>query len=406
MLQSVELFSGAGGLAMGMSIAGFEHALLAERDKWACETVERNKSRNLPIVQGWNLKQGDVREIDFSELKEKIDVVAGGPPCQPFSLGGKHRGRLDDRDMFPVSVDVVRRLRPKAFIFENVKGLKRSTFSRYFDYIKLQLTYPELQRRHNEDWPEHHERLQRHFTDGSQRGLTYQVLDAVLDAADFGVPQRRHRVFIVGFRRDVPANWSFPNPTHSFDALVEDKWVTGDYWDRHELSASERVAAPDSLHRKISHLRQANMRPMLGLSPWRTVRDALNDLPEPIEESVDGEYQFHRFQPGARSYKGHTGSPLDHPAKALKAGDHGVPGGENMMVLRNGDVRYFTVREAARLQTFPDSYHFHGSWTETMRQLGNAVPVKLAHVIAKSVAEHLLRAEEKATADMIRRLAR
>jgi len=101
----------------------------------------------------------------------------------------------------------------------------------------------------------------------------------------------------------------------------------------------------------------------------------------------------HVFQNGAKIYPGHTGSPLDLPAKTLKAGDHGVPGGENMMVLGNGDVRYFTVRESARLQTFPDGYVFHGSWTETMRQLGNAVPVALGRQVAASVAARLAESE-------------
>lgn len=97
----------------------------------------------------------------------------------------------------------------------------------------------------------------------------------------------------------------------------------------------------------------------------------------------------HRYQPGARVYPGHTGSLLDEPAKALKAGDHGVPGGENMLRHPNGKVRYFTVREAAYLQTFPRDYIFPGSWTESMRQLGNAVPVYLARAVAKSVASRL-----------------
>lgn len=97
----------------------------------------------------------------------------------------------------------------------------------------------------------------------------------------------------------------------------------------------------------------------------------------------------HRFQPGARSYPGHTGSPLDEPAKTLKAGVHGVPGGENMLRRPDGGIRYFTVRESARLQTFPDDFSFHGSWSESMRQLGNAVPVTLAAIIAQSIASHL-----------------
>ncbi|MGA3304360.1 MAG: DNA cytosine methyltransferase, partial [Methylovirgula sp.] len=97
----------------------------------------------------------------------------------------------------------------------------------------------------------------------------------------------------------------------------------------------------------------------------------------------------HRFQDGARSYPGHTGSPLDEPAKALKAGVHGVPGGENMLRKPDGSVRYFTVRESARLQTFPDGYEFMGSWSETMRQLGNAVPVELARLVGEDVARYL-----------------
>ncbi|MDQ7058252.1 MAG: DNA cytosine methyltransferase [Ghiorsea sp.] len=96
-------------------------------------------------------------------------------------------------------------------------------------------------------------------------------------------------------------------------------------------------------------------------------------------------YNNHKFRNGAKSYPGHTGSPIDEPSKTLKAGDHGVPGGENMIRYNDNSIRYFTVREAARLQTFPDDYHLSGVWSECMRQLGNAVPVSLAEVVAQSV---------------------
>jgi DNA (cytosine-5)-methyltransferase 1 len=122
--------------------------------------------------------------------------------------------------------------------------------------------------------------------------------------------------------------------------------------------------------------------------PWLTVRDAISDLPDP-EQRPNSNIPNHVFIRGARSYPGHTGSPLDAPAKTLKAGDHGVPGGENMLARIDGSIRYFTVREAARLQTFPDEYIFSGGWSESMRQLGNAVPVRLAETVAKSVAQTL-----------------
>jgi DNA (cytosine-5)-methyltransferase 1 len=117
-------------------------------------------------------------------------------------------------------------------------------------------------------------------------------------------------------------------------------------------------------------------------------------LPDPERNPAEASgLSGHRFQPGARSYPGHTGSPLDDAAKALKAGVHGVPGGENMLARPDGSVRYFTVRESARLQTFPDSYRIEGVWSEAMRQLGNAVPVTLAERVARSVALALRSAE-------------
>jgi DNA (cytosine-5)-methyltransferase 1 len=120
--------------------------------------------------------------------------------------------------------------------------------------------------------------------------------------------------------------------------------------------------------------------------PWRTVRDAISGLPEP---GNNNKILNHQPTNSAKSYPGHTGSPLDEPAKTLKAGDHGVPGGENTLAYPNGRLRYFTLRESARLQAFPDNYQFKGSWTEGMRQLGNAVPVTLGYAVAKSVKKKL-----------------
>ncbi len=388
-MKAVELYAGAGGLAMGVSLAGFESLAVVEWDKWACDTIRENKRRGFPLVADWPVYEGDVRKFDWSSLEnEEIDLLAGGPPCQPFSMGGKHQAHDDTRDMFPATVDIVRRLRPKAFIVENVKGLTRSTFANYYQYILLQLEFPEVPARRNEDWFDHLLRLQVERTSGRQKGkkLTYNVVPTLVNAADYGVPQKRERVFIVGFRSDLGVDWSFPRQTHSYDRLLHDQWVSGEYWERHGVAQRNRPTMPGAVESRVRRLASSLL--FADELPWRTVRDAIAGLPNPQSRTANN-YSDHRFQPGARVYPGHTGSPLDLPAKTLKAGDHGVPGGENMLVNTDGSVRYFSIRESARVQTFPDGFVFHGSWTETMRQLGNAVPVALGHVVARSVAEKL-----------------
>lgn len=391
-MRVVELFAGAGGLGIGVALAGFKPLAVIEWDRWACDTIRENKQRGFPLVADWPLHEGDVREFDWASIPQGIELLAGGPPCQPFSMGGKHRASDDRRDMFPATVDIVRRLRPKAFIVENVKGLTRSSFANYYQYIQLQLEFPEVARRRNESWYAHLLRLQAEHSSGALHslGLAYNVLATVVNAADHGVPQKRERVFIVGFRSDLGIEWSFPDETHSQDALLRDQWITGAYWERHNVPKRRRPKMPPQLAVRVRRI--GSELPFENPTAWRTVRDALIGLPDP-QSRIATEFADHRFQPGARSYPGHTGSPLDVPAKTIKAGDHGVPGGENMIVKESGEVRYLTIRETARVQAFPDGYVFHGSWTETMRQLGNAVPVTLGHVVARSVAEKLILAE-------------
>ena len=387
-MRSVELFAGAGGLAIGVDRGGFAPVAVLERDRHCCATIRGNQDRDLHPVVRWPLSQCDVRDVDFGALSGALDLVSGGPPCQPFSVGGKHRGHRDERDMFPEAMRAVRELRPRAFLFENVRGLARRSFDSYFRYIRLGLAYPGHARRDSENWLDHLDRLERLHAWGVKGGLRYRVAARVLNAADFGVPQRRERVFVVGFRADLDIDWSFPRPTHSREALLWAQWRSGDYWASNGLPIPRRradaraEAAANRLEKKPPTL------------PWRTVRDALVGLPDPeLEPLCASRHANHCFQPGARIYPGHTGSPLDEPAKALKAGDHGVPGGENMLRQPDGSVRYFSPRESARLQTFPDDYHFHGSWTETMRQIGNAVPVALAEAVAKSVRQSIERTE-------------
>ena len=401
-MKSVELFAGAGGLALGVSLAGFTSGAVIEWDKWACDTIRENQQRQNPLVADWPLHEQDVRLFDFSTIKG-IDLLAGGPPCQPFSLGGKHKAYSDKRDMFPTTIDTVRRLQPRAFLVENVKGLTRASFANYLQYTILQLSYPELTRSPKESWVEHLARLEKEKTSGRKQGLTYDVVWRVVNAADYGIPQRRERVFIVGFRHDLGVRWSFPETTHSMEGLLYSQWISGEYWDHHKVSFKARGPLNDKHKTRIEKLRGMDAS-TLG-RPWLTVRDALQGLPDPQNKKATALCDNHIFQAGARVYAGHTGSPLDLPAKTLKAGDHGVPGGENMLVTPSGEVRYFTVRESARLQTFPDTYIFHGSWTETMRQLGNAVPVKLARIMAARISEKLVVAETKRRIAKMRRCA-
>ncbi len=395
-MRSVELFAGAGGLAMGISEAGFSHDAVVEWDRHSCQNIRENQRRGTEPFVHWPLHEGDARTFDYSGIAEDVALVAGGPPCQPFSIGGKHRGRDDKRDVFPEMVRAVRELRPQAIIAENVKGLMRQSFARYFEYIILQISYPEIVLRPGEDWDDHLSRLEKHHTSGKRGGLSYNVVFRLLNAADYGVPQKRERVFMVGFRQDLDIEWAFPRATHSMDSLLWEKWVSGEYWERHEVSDKEKPLPPVKLEARVSRLGSLFAPEE---SPWATVRDAIHGLPDPEGRDYSNEIPNHRFNPGARSYPGHTGSPMDEPAKTLKAGDHGVPGGENMLLRPDGRVRYFTVRESARLQTFPDEYISHGSWTET-RQLGNAVPVTLGKVIATDVARCLRRVGETAESSL------
>ena len=380
-MNSVELFVGAGGLGLGVSRAGFRALRLVEIDQHACDTIRENAKRKVKHVQTWPLRQADVRTIKYESIKPRIHLVTGGPSCQPFSVGGRHKAEADARDMFPEAIRAVRELQPKAFIFENVKGLKRQSFATYFKYLELQMSYPEIVAKNDEDWEEHLARLEKHHTKGEDSVGTYRVVSRVLNAADYGVPQKRERVFFVGFRADLGIEWSFPSGTHSKQAL-HSQMVSEEYWERHKVAKKDRIELGSSSSKKS----ETDSRKL----PWRTVRDALSDLPDPeIEVEESKAWHNHGFQPGARSYPGHTGSYIDEPAKTLKAGVHGVPGGENMLRREDGSVRYFSVRESARIQTFPDDFIFHGAWSECMRQLGNAVPVELAHLIASDVHKHL-----------------
>lgn len=391
-INSIELFAGAGGLALGFSRHEVTHRAIVEWNTHACNTLRLNKAKNVEPVAHWpDVTEVDVRRFDYSSF-QNIDLISGGPPCQPFSLGGKHEGFLDVRDMFPQAIRAVRETRPRAFVFENVQGLTRAAFSDYFNYILLQLTFPSLSAHEGEEWLVHLSRLMEHKAAGAPK--EYDVEWKLVNAANYGVPQKRMRVFFVGFRADLKINFEFPTETHSQHALLFSQWGSGEYWRYHQVAKKDQPKRPANIDRVLKAIEKAHAE--RALERWQTVRDAIRDLPDPEFSSSFTAVQAHKFQPGARSYPGHTGSPLDEPAKALKAGDHGVPGGENMLRRPDGSIRYFTVRESARIQTFDDSFIFEGTWSETMRQLGNAVPVRLAAVIAGAVCAYLNRLDQRA----------
>jgi DNA (cytosine-5)-methyltransferase 1 len=351
--------------------------MVVERDNDSVATLGANKRRKVKYVRDWEVTQEDTRELDFRELG-RVALLSGGPPCQPFSIGGLHLGPRDPRNMWPEAIRAVRELSPKAFVLENVRGLFRPAFAPYLQYITLQLTYPNLPQKKGETWRQHLTRLREHSKKARTKA-TYRVLARAINAADYGAAQKRHRTIFIGVGTEFGDEWAFPEATHSQGALAWSKHVDGSYWKQHGI---RRIATPssESEAQALRLVKEIGKKPKQN--PWVTVRDAISDLaPAGRRENVEGHWQH----PGARAYANHTGSCLDEPAKALKAGDHGVPGGENMLASKNGNVRYFTIREMARLQGFPDDFMVSGSWKAATRQLGNAVPVCVGEHVGKTV---------------------
>jgi DNA (cytosine-5)-methyltransferase 1 len=241
-----------------------------------------------------------------------------------------------------------------------------------------------------EDWQSHYLRLcsikECDFSDNERYTVTFQLVNA----ADYGISQRRERVLISAFRCDLGIEPLYLNPTHSKEALFVDQWITGDYWERYDISPNDYLGLNDK--KILDKLRNKSF-PIANGLPWCTVRDVIHDLPKPVDRGVEEEIPNHIQHPGAREYVGHYASIFDYPSRVLKAGTHGTPGGENMVRVPDENiVRYFTTREAARLQTFPDDWRFHGTWGACIKQLGNAVPVELIKIFATEINQRLVEA--------------
>lgn len=402
---SIELFSGGGGLALGLHDAGFRHVAVNERDTRSLETLKANHaSAERHERERWPVVPGDVRSLGWERYAGQATILAGGAPCQPFSLGGVHGGDEDERNLWPAFIDVARQVKPLALIGENVRGLTRPKFLPYLDYICDRLSAPALAPEAGESWQEHDARLRDALEHEDVPDRERYLVDRrVLLAADYGVPQLRHRLFIVAFRGDLGlewddeapygARWEWPAPTHSKDCLLADL-ADGAYW--HEHGLDPRPCEIPASRRKAAEAARA-----AGLARWRTLRDALTGrlgygsfkpLPTPLDGQQHPNFNFHVGIPGARLYQGHSGNSLDRPAKTIKAGVHGVPGGEHIVLLDDGSHRYLTVRECARVQTFPDSWTFKGPRSEASRQIGNAVPVRLAKIMGAHVLDSIAHA--------------
>ncbi|MFD6137527.1 DNA cytosine methyltransferase [Isoptericola sp. NPDC060257] len=390
-LNSVEIFAGGGGMALGMRRAGFTHEALVEWWAPAAKVLRHNAERDSTLWTKEHVFEKDVRKTT-DELAElgPINLVAGGPPCQPFSLAGTGAGHSDDRNMFPAALDIVRQLMPDYVVFENVPGLTRPSFAPYLDYVKDQLRRPTITPKDGELWNEHHARVR-----ASELQELYCVYQEEIDAADVGVAQSRKRIFLVAVRGDLKnaGSWQGITRTHSRDVLLHQQWITGTYWNRHGLVKPEIV--PARLNAQIERIKKTGA-PDNRL-PWKTLRDLLADVPEPAVEIAPDGWPNHIAIPGARTYAKHTGSPLDMPSKTIKAGVHGVAGGEAMLRELDGAVRYLSIREAALVQGFPQDYEFPGVRSRVMGVIGNAVAVDVAAHVGRTLIA--LRAEQEERTD-------
>jgi DNA (cytosine-5)-methyltransferase 1 len=325
-LEAIDLFSGAGGLSMGLKNAGWKVVAAIENDG----TALASHKANFPEVEHIC---ADVRTIDFKRFSG-IDLVAGGPPCQPFSVSGKRLGSEDIRDMVPEFIRAVEEARPKSFMMENVAGLAGAQFNNYLERQILKL-----------------------------KGLGYFVFTDVLNAANFGVAQNRQRLFLVGIRYGRTASaFIFPKSTHG--PTGTQKYLTA-----RETLKNTPVDLPNNA--KVVFCKN----PVLRASPFAGMM--FNGKGRPI--NLDG--LSHTIPASAGGNRTHIVDPSgiikDYHAELLS--------GRSPRVGQLDDVRRLTVRESARVQSFPDEFQFVGRQSSRYSQVGNAVPPKLACAVAKQV---------------------
>ena len=321
--NSIELFAGGGGLALGMSLAGFHHVLLNEFETAACKTLKTNKPE-------WNVIEGDVRHIDFTPLRGKIDFLSGGFPCQAFSYAGKGAGFNDTRGtLFFELARAVKEIQPKVFMGENVKGLISHENGRTFETIKN--TIAEL-------------------------GYTL-VEPRVLRAIMYQVPQKRERLILIAIRNDIAQNVEFhwPTPYHEVLTLRDALYKSVIY--ENDVPVSEGAQYPEKKKRVLAMVPQGG--------DWR-------NLPEEVaKDYMGGSWLLGGGKTGmARRLS------LDEPSLTLTCS----PCQKQTERCHPLETRPLSVREYARIQTFPDNW-----MSDKYKQIGNAVPVNLAWAVGRSL---------------------
>ena len=328
--KSIELFAGAGGLALGMEQAGLECVLLNEIDKDACSTLRENRPN-------WNVLSGDVKNIDFSPYKNQIDVLTGGFPCQAFSYAGKKLGFEDARGtLFFEFARAIKETNPLIAIGENVRGLLNHDDGKTLEGMISVL---------NE--------------------LGYDVIPPkILKAIFYKVPQKRERLFIVAVRKGSGIEFEWPKPYNKIFSL-KDALKAGTLFDT-DVPSSPGQAYPKRKKEILSLVPQGGY--------WR-------DLPDELQR----EYMKKSYFLGG----GKTGMARrmswDEPSLTLTCS----PAQKQTERCHPEETRPFTVREYARIQTFPDSWKFLGSMSSQYKQIGNAVPVNLAKEVGYCVIKAL-----------------
>jgi len=327
---SIELFAGAGGLSLGFERAGIHHELLSEIDKHACQTLRQNR----PL---WNVVEGDVSDIDFTSFRGKVDVVSGGFPCQAFSYAGKKLGLQDARGtLFYEFARAVKEVNPPICIGENVRGLISH---------------------------ENGKTLQGMISILDEIG--YNVVPVqVLKAINYRVPQKRERLILVGIRKDIDLQYEYPKP-HKKIYNLKDALKKGELFDTN---------VPKSTGAKYPQSKKA----VLDLVPqkgyWR-------DLPLKIQkEFMGGSFHLGGGKTGIARRIG-----WDEPCLTLTCS----PAQKQTERCHPDETRPFTVREYARIQTFPDDWKFEGSMAQQYKQIGNAVPVNLGTEVGYSIVKFL-----------------